>query len=213
MKKNYNDDDYDPEDYLSIRDVAIREIFDKHCVYAASNGQGGDEWQFMCAFIITSTLCHAILPRTDDGLSDTEIGLLKKLWALSKVLCQVLNLTSLDKEIDKQLETANSEWQKDAAKYVKDCITPESRYKLKKFIDDDKLNKILLDKMLFHIPKSQSSYIDSRTWKLTSSGNKAKEKTSCNKTQLNKSEGFAGRMQKKLEVSSKMHCMQCNGWP
>ena len=32
MKKNYNDDDYDPEDYLSIRDVAIREIFDRHCV-------------------------------------------------------------------------------------------------------------------------------------------------------------------------------------
>ena len=74
-----------------------------------------------------------------------------------------VNLTSLDEEDDKQLETANSEWQKDAAKYVKECITPESRYKLKKFIDDDKLNKTPLDKTLFHIPKSQGSYIDSRT--------------------------------------------------
>ena len=53
-----------------------------------------------------------------------------------------VNLTSVDEEIDTQLETANSEWQKDAAKYVKECITPESHYKLKKFIDDDKLNKI-----------------------------------------------------------------------
>ncbi len=44
MKQTYNDDDYDSEDYLFIRNVAIREIFDRHCVYAACKGQGGDEW-------------------------------------------------------------------------------------------------------------------------------------------------------------------------
>ena len=86
------------------------------------------------------------------------------------------NTTSHEEEIDKQLETANSEWQKDATKYVREHITPDSRYKLKKFIDDEMLNKIRLDKTLFHIPKSKGSYIDSRTGRLTSSGNKAKER-------------------------------------
>ncbi len=109
-----------------------------------------------------------------------------------------VNMTSLEEEIDKQLKTANSEWQKDAAKYVKKRITSERHYKLKKFIDDHKLNKIRLDKTLFHIPKSQGSYIDSRTGRLTSSGNKAKEKTSSNQKQLNKTKEFAGRMQKKI---------------
>jgi hypothetical protein len=47
---------------------------------------------------------------------------------------------------------------------------------LKKFIDDDKLNKIRLDKSLFHLLKSQGSYIDLRTGHLTSSDKKAKEK-------------------------------------
>jgi hypothetical protein len=94
------------------------------------------------------------------------------------------NTTSHEDEIDKQLETANSEWQKDATKYVRECITPDSRYKLKKFIDDEMLNKIRLDKTLFHIPKSKGSYIDSRTGRLTSSGNKAKEKTTGDGTPL-----------------------------
>jgi hypothetical protein len=57
-------------------------------------------------------------------------------------------------EIDKQLEIGNSEWQKKASSYVKELITPDTRYKMKKFIDDDMLNKIRLDKTLFHIPKS-----------------------------------------------------------
>ena len=43
LKETFNDDDYDPEDYLSIHDVTIREIFDKHCVYLTCKGQGGDE--------------------------------------------------------------------------------------------------------------------------------------------------------------------------
>jgi hypothetical protein len=78
--------------------------------------------------------------------------------------------------IDEDIENSNSEWQKKAAKYVKERITPESRYKLKKFIDDDTLNKIRLDRTLFHIPKSQGSYIDSRTGRATTIGGKAKEK-------------------------------------
>ena len=60
-------------------------------------------------------------------------------------------------------------------KLSKERITPDTRYKMKKFIDDDMLNKILLDKTLFHIPKSHGSYIDSSTGRLTSSGKKAKE--------------------------------------
>ena len=52
-------------------------IFDRHCVYAASKGQGGDEWCYMRAFTITSTSCHAILPRSDGQLSDKEYNLLK----------------------------------------------------------------------------------------------------------------------------------------
>jgi hypothetical protein len=84
-----------------------------------------------------------------------------------------------DHEIDHQLYNANSQWQKEASSYVKECITPDSRYKLEKFMDDEKLNKIRLDKTLFHIPKSQGSYINSRTGRLTLCGNKAKEKM-CN---------------------------------
>ena len=37
------------------------------------------------------------------------------------------------------------EWQKKASTYVKDRIKPDSRYKLKKFIDDQMLNRIHLD--------------------------------------------------------------------
>jgi hypothetical protein len=59
---------------------------------------------------------------------------------------------------------------------VKDRIKPESRYKLKKFIDDEMLNRIRLDKTLFHIPKSHGSYVDARTGRLPSSGKRVKEK-------------------------------------
>ena len=78
--------------------------------------------------------------------------------------------------IDKEIESSSSNWQKMATKYVKERITPESRYKLKKFIDDNTLNKIRLDKTRFHIPKSHGSYIDSRTGRATASGARAKEK-------------------------------------
>jgi hypothetical protein len=76
-KELHNEDDYEPDDYLSNRDSTIREIFDRHCVYLACKGQGGDEWRYLRSFTITSTMCHAILPRTDDGLSDEEVTLLK----------------------------------------------------------------------------------------------------------------------------------------
>jgi hypothetical protein len=64
------------------------------------------------------------------------------------------NVNRTEDKIDKQLEIGNTEWQKEATKYVKDGITPESCYKLKKFVNDEILNRIHLDKTLFHIPKS-----------------------------------------------------------
>jgi hypothetical protein len=76
-KEKFQEEDYDPEDYITVRESAIREIYDKHCVYAACKGQGGDEWRVMRAFTFTSTSCHAILPRSDDDLSDREYSLLK----------------------------------------------------------------------------------------------------------------------------------------
>ena len=39
-------------------------------------------------------------------------------------------------------------------KICKEWITPDSSYMSKKFIDDDKQNKIRLDKIWFHILKS-----------------------------------------------------------
>ena len=77
QKEKYSEDDYVLEDYLSLREAAIREIFDRHCVYAACKGQGGDEWRYMRAFTITLTLCYAILPRTDKDLSENELVLLR----------------------------------------------------------------------------------------------------------------------------------------
>ena len=52
-KEKHNEEDYDPEDYITVRESAIREIYDKHCVYAACKGQGGDEWRVMRAFTFT----------------------------------------------------------------------------------------------------------------------------------------------------------------
>ena len=77
VKEKHNDDDDKPEDYLSIRESAIQEIYDRHCVYAACKGQGGDEWRYMRAFTITSTLCHAILPRMEKDLTENKLLLLK----------------------------------------------------------------------------------------------------------------------------------------
>ena len=69
-----------------------------------------------------------------------------------------------------------SEWMKEAAACVNEHITPDSRYKLKKFIDDEKLNRIQLDKTLFHLPKSHGSYVDARTGRRTIRGTKVKER-------------------------------------
>ena len=67
QKEKHNDDNYEPEEYLTIREITMREIFDQHGVYVACNGQGGDEWRYMRSFTISSTLCYAILPRTENG--------------------------------------------------------------------------------------------------------------------------------------------------
>ena len=69
---------------------------------------------------------------------------------------------------------------------------------MKKLIDDDMLNKIRLDKTLFHIPKSHGSYIDSRTGRLTSSGKMAKEKLYPNQAQVHESEGSGELVPEKI---------------
>jgi hypothetical protein len=100
--------------------------------------------------------------------------------------------------IDEEIESSSSDWQKRAAKYVRERITPESRYKLKKFIDDDTLNKIRLDKTLFHIPKSHGSYIDSRTGRGTASGAKAKAKVTQEQEHTKESDKSPEQVVKKL---------------
>jgi len=71
-KEMFDDDDYNSEDYLSLCNVEIRHNFDRHCVYAACKGQVGDKCQFMWSFTITCTMCHVILPQTDEGLSERD---------------------------------------------------------------------------------------------------------------------------------------------
>ena len=56
QKDKHSEDDYNTEDYLLIRENTVRELFDRHCVYAACKDQGGDEWRHMHVFTITSTL-------------------------------------------------------------------------------------------------------------------------------------------------------------
>ena len=45
-------------------------------------------------------------------------------------------------DIDRHLDCGNSEWQKKALTYVRERITPDSCYKLKKVVDNEMLNKI-----------------------------------------------------------------------
>ena len=78
--------------------------------------------------------------------------------------------------IDAKIASEQSDWTKKATAYVRDRITPNSRYKLKKFIDDEKLNKIRLDATLFHIPKSDGCYVHARTGRRTNKGDNAREK-------------------------------------
>jgi hypothetical protein len=44
--------------------------------------------------------------------------------------------------VDQKVENKRSTWYKEATKYIKERIKPESRYKLKKYIEDPTLNKI-----------------------------------------------------------------------
>ena len=71
------EDNYDPEDDLSIHEVSIHEIYDNHCIYTVCKGESGNEWCYMHAFTITLTLFHAILPMTNQCLLDEKIKLLK----------------------------------------------------------------------------------------------------------------------------------------
>lgn len=79
-------------------------------------------------------------------------------------------------EIDRAIEENSSDWQKSASKIVKEYIKPDSRYKLKKFIENEILNKIRLDKSLNHLPKSIGCYVDATNGMLTPSGKNAKER-------------------------------------
>ena len=76
--------------------------------------------------------------------------------------------------VDQKLENERSTWYKEATKYIKERIKPESRYKLKKYIEDPTLNKIRYDRTLFHLPHSVGSYVDAKTGKRTSNGKNAK---------------------------------------
>jgi hypothetical protein len=82
-KDIHEEDNYEVEEYLTLREASIRELFDKHCVYLATRGQGGDEWRYLRCFTFTSTLCHAILPRSEEGLSEDWISLFKDDLGLS----------------------------------------------------------------------------------------------------------------------------------
>lgn len=42
VKEKHVDDDYEPEDFLSIRESALGGLYDRHSVYSACKGQGGD---------------------------------------------------------------------------------------------------------------------------------------------------------------------------
>ena len=79
--------------------------------------------------------------------------------------------------IDAKIASEQSDWTKEATTYVRDRITPDSRYKLKKFIDDEKLNRIRLDATLFHILKSDGSYVHARTGRRTKIGDNARQKS------------------------------------
>ena len=72
--------------------------------------------------------------------------------------------------IDQNLEKERSTWYKEATKYVKERIKPDSRYKLRKYIDDPTLNKIRYDRSLFHVLHSVESYVDAKTGKRTCNG-------------------------------------------
>ena len=117
QKDKHTDDDYNPYEYLSQRKASIREIYDKHCVYAACKGQGGDEWQVMRAFTITSTSCHAILPRSDEELLDREYSLLKDDLGLNVRSAEDVELDiSWMHRGDAELKQLTNEWLKEICK-------------------------------------------------------------------------------------------------
>ena len=60
------------------------------------------------------------------------------------------------------------------------------------------LNKMHLDKTLFHIPKSHGSYIDSKTGRPTSIGKKAKEKLFQVQGETKETEGSMDQVLKKI---------------
>jgi hypothetical protein len=65
-------------------------------------------------------------------------------------------------------------------------------------MDDETLNKIRLDRTLFHIPKSYGSYIDSRTGRATTSGIRAKEKVCQEQEQSKESDNSPEPIVKKI---------------
>ena len=83
--------------------------------------------------------------------------------------------------INQNLEKEQSTWYKEATKYVKERIKPDSRYKLRKYIDDPTLNKIRYDRSLFHVPHSVGSYVDAKTGKRTCNGKNAKQNETVSK--------------------------------
>jgi hypothetical protein len=84
---------------------------------------------------------------------------------------QIIGVSGIQHDIiDQNLEKEQSTWYKEATKYVKERIKPDSRYTLRKYIDDPTLNKIRYDRSLFHVPHSVGSYVNAKTGKRTCNG-------------------------------------------
>ena len=89
-----------------------------------------------------------------------------------------MNITGIEAEdyIDVKIASEDSLWTKTAIAYEKDRMTPDSQYKLKKFIEDETLNRVRLEKTLCHVPKLHGSYVDARTGRRRIRGSKANER-------------------------------------
>ena len=79
------------------------------------------------------------------------------------------------------------------------------------FIDDEKLNRIRLDKTLFHFPKSHGSYVDARTGRRTIRGAKAKERVVSSNEKLSSNDSSNDRKLTKVRKCPPrcMYVVQC----
>ena len=136
-KKFYKSNDYEATSFMPERGTSICNIFGRHCVSLACKEKGVDEWR-MWPFTIRSMLCHAVLPHISQELLPEEVALLRDNLGLQR------------------------DWQREDLKYTKEQIKPENRNKLKKFIEDEMLSKILHDGSFNHMSKSRGCHVYQR---------------------------------------------------